>query len=285
LADRKENIEDHRDELNHEQAARYNRQQKVYCSAQRPHASFRPMTDVKPKGRSIYKMRVAKIIDHTPLFRELFLEALTPSEFQFRAGQFVMMHVPQETKPALRAYSIASAEQTKTGFQLIFKAVENGVATNFVWALKGDETLDFTGPFGRVFFKEPPTEQIVFLNTGSGIAQHLSFILSHAERFPDLRYRLLFGVRNDVDVYYRDELEAIKSKLKDFQYEYVLSRPTESWSGKKGYIQHYVETFEYMSIPTTFYLCGNGQMIKDVKHLLIESKGFSPDKIHSEAFD
>lgn len=60
-------------------------------------------------------------------------------------------------------------------FRLLFKFVENGVASNFVWGLKGQETLNFTGPFGKVFFQEPPTEQIVFLNTGSGLSQHFLF--------------------------------------------------------------------------------------------------------------
>ena len=236
--------------------------------------------------RTIYAMKVAEIIDHTPNVRELIIEAQTPQEFSYRAGQFVMLHVPQaEGKPALRAYSIASEEQNKKGFHLLFKFVENGVASKYVWSLKGLETLNFTGPFGKVFFQEPPTEKIIFLNTGTGISQHLCYLLSKKLQYPNLKYRMLFGVRNETEIYAQAQLEKLKSELKDFQFEYVLSRPQESWTGKKGYVQHFLKDFDYKNIPTTFYLCGNGGMIKEVKHQLLEVDGLDKARVWSEAFD
>ena len=238
----------------------------------------------KPNLRQIYKMRVTDIRDYTSSIRELFVQCDVPEEFHFRAGQFVMLHVPADPKPLLRAYSIASDENRKNGFRLVFKFVETGAASNYVWALKGGEELHFTGPFGRVFFREPPTPQIVFMNTGSGVSQHFSFIESNLKKYPGLKYRLLFGVRSEIDIYYEDELKRLKSQLTDFEYDYVLSRPSASWQGKHGYIQHHVDDFDYLNIPTTFYLCGNGAMIKDIKAKLAQEV-FDPTHILSEAFD
>ncbi|WII73779.1 FAD-binding oxidoreductase [Bdellovibrio sp. 22V] len=237
-------------------------------------------------ARTIYHMRVEQIIDHTPTVRELVLKTETPAEFSFKAGQFVMLNIPQgEAKPILRAYSISSDDRIKNGFRLLFKFVENGVASTFVWNLKGGELINFTGPFGKVFFQEPPTEQIVFLNTGTGLSQHLCYLLSKKEQYPNLKYRMLFGVRTEKDMYYQKEIEALQSELKDFKFEFVLSRPSETWTGKKGYVQHFLSEFDYKNIPTTFYLCGNGGMIKEVKHQLIEVDGFDKTKIWAEAFD
>lgn len=232
-------------------------------------------------------MRISKIVDHTPTVRELVVTTSEPSEFQFKAGQFVMLHVPQEEgkKPALRAYSIASDERQKSGFTLLFKYVENGLASRYVWDLKGDEELTFTGPFGKVFFQEPPTQQIIFLNTGTGLSQHLCYLLSKREQYPHLKYRMLFGVRTEKDIYYQKEVQALEKELPDFKFEYVLSRPQESWTGKKGYVQNFLSEFDYKNIPTTFYLCGNGGMIKEVKHQLIEIDGIDKTKIWAEAFD
>lgn len=243
------------------------------------------MSETAKSSRQIYQMKVAKIFDHTPTVRELVIETETPQEFVFKAGQFVMLHVPHDPKPALRAYSIASTEQCKTGFRLLFKHVPGGIASTFVWTLKSGETLQFTGPFGRVFFREPPSQQIVFLNTGTGISQHLSYLLSKKEQYPHLRYRLLFGVRNESQMYYQKELEQLQKELSDFKFEFVLSRPEPSWPGKKGYVQNFIETFDYKNIDTTFYLCGNGGMIKETKHQLIEKDGFDKSKIFAEAFD
>lgn len=236
-------------------------------------------------ARIQYRCTVDEIIDHTPNVRELKVKLIEPAEFKFKAGQFVMIHVPQDPKPALRAYSIASEEQRTDGYTLLFKYVENGVASKYVWDLKGGEDLTFTGPFGRVFFQEPPTEQIVFLNTGTGLAQHYSYLKSKQAQFPNLRYRMLFGVRTEKDIYYEPELDALKKEFSNFEYEFVLSRPSESWTGKKGYVQDFISDFNYKNIPTTFYLCGNGGMIKDVKKRLIEDEGFDKALIHAEAFD
>jgi CDP-4-dehydro-6-deoxyglucose reductase len=235
--------------------------------------------------RVIYKMQIESIIDHTPLVRELILKAQEPGQFQFRSGQFVMLHVPQENqKPALRAYSIASDDRIKSGYKLLFKYVDNGKASEFVWALKGHETLEMTGPFGKVFFQEPPTEQIVFLNTGTGLSQHLSYLLSKKDQYPDLKYKLLFGVRSEGDMYYAPQLEELKKSLPHFHWEFVLSRPSISWTGKKGYVQNFIQDFDYINTPTTFYLCGNGGMIKATKEIL-SAQSFDPKKIWVEAFD
>jgi NAD(P)H-flavin reductase len=231
-------------------------------------------------------MKVEKIIDHTPTVRELFLKALTPGEFSFKAGQFVMLNVPQgEAKPILRAYSIASTDEQKDGFRLLFKYVDNGVASTFVWALHGNETINFTGPFGKVFFQEPPTEQILFLNTGTGLSQHLCYLLSKKTQYPNLKYRMLFGVRSEKDMYGTDQLDALVKELPDFKYEFVLSRPSESWTGKKGYVQNFLKDYDYTNTPTTFYLCGNGGMIKEVKHQLLEVDHIEKTRIWAEAFD
>ncbi len=238
-------------------------------------------------SRVVYEYKINSIIDHTQTIRELHLELINQPEFNFKAGQFVMLHVPVPDggKALLRAYSIASTDQDKKKFSLLFKSVETGKATEYVWALKGDETLKFTGPFGKVFFQEPPTEQIVFLNTGSGLSQHMCFLLSKMNQYPDLKYKLFFGIRSEKDIYFQAELDELKSKLKNFEYSYVLSRPSDSWTGKKGYVQNHLTSIDYKNIPTTFYLCGNGAMIKDVKHQLLEVDGLDKTKVWSEAFD
>lgn len=241
-------------------------------------------TPVHPT-RIIRKMTVTKICDYTPQIRELFISCTEPKDFEFRAGQFVMLHVPTgEAKPALRAYSIASTDQKRDGFRLVFKAVEGGIASRYIWDLKEGAVLDFTGPFGRVFFKEPPTPQVVFLNTGSGVSQHFSFIESNLKKHPGLRYRLLFGVRHQSDIYYENELKRLKAELPNFEYQYVLSRADDSWTGLRGYVQNHIDAFDYKSIDTTFYLCGNGAMIKDVKAKL-SADGFDMTRVLAEAFD
>lgn len=231
-------------------------------------------------------MRVTHLRDHTPSVRELFLRPESPDQFQFRAGQFVTLHVPdpEAGKPALRAYSIASEEQNTQGFRLLFKFVPGGKASRFVWDLKGDELLQMTGPFGRVFFQEPPTDQVIFFNTGTGISQHFSYLTSKAQNYPSKDYRLYFGVRSEEEIYFEDELRKLKKNLPNFHYEFVLSRASDCWEGRRGYVQSVLQDLDYLQTPTTFYLCGNGGMIKETKEILSKA-AFDSKKIFSEAFD
>ena len=235
-------------------------------------------------SRTVFPCRISQLIDHTANVRELILDVERPEGLEFKAGQFVMLHVPQDPKPALRAYSLASGEQDKKQFKLLFKYVEKGVASEFVWKLKGDETLNFTGPFGKMFFKEPPTEQIIFLNTGTGISQHMSYLLSKGQQYKDVNYKMLFGVRTQQDIYYQKQLDQLKTTISNFDYQFVLSRSESDWQGLKGYVQDHIQQYEYLQKPTTFYLCGNGAMIKQVKARL-EQEGFDKTRVFAEAFD
>ena len=103
--------------------------------------------------------------------------------------------------------------------------------------------------------------------------------------YPNLKYRLFFGIRTESDIYYKNQLDQIASELPDFKYWYVLSRASDSWTGKRGYVQNHLSELNYKEIPTTFYLCGNGAMIKDVKHQLIEIDQKKKKNIWAEAFD
>ncbi len=234
--------------------------------------------------RTLYLFEATKVIDHTPTIREVHLLVRSHPEFKFKAGQFVTLHVPAGEKAILRAYSIASSEQRTDGFNLIFKFVPEGVASTYIWKLKEKQTLQFTGPFGRVLFKEPPTQQAVFLSTGSGLSQHFCFAESKAAQHPQTSFKLLIGVRNESEIYYQKELQDLQQKNSNVSFEFVLSRPSLAWTGKTGYVQNFLQEFDFKNTPTTFYLCGNGNMIKDTKKIL-EENSFDRTQIFAEAFD
>lgn len=233
-----------------------------------------------------YRTNIAQIIDHNPTTRELKIDFIEPNTFTFRAGQFAMLNIPSEIpgKPILRAYSIASDDRIHNSFRLIFKFVPGGIASNFVWKLKENSELIFTGPFGRVFFQEPIPEQNFFLCTGTGLAQHLAYLESKLDLFPKASFQLIFGVREESDVFYIKELELFTKKFSNFKYQMYLSRPGATWNGKKGYIQDSLSSFNFNNSNSAFYICGNKKMIHDVKHILSEKYYIDPSRIHSEAF-
>ena len=98
-------------------------------------------------AREKLQMIVKEITDHTPTVRELVVHS--PKPFNFKAGQFVMLHFDHEGKEEKRAYSIASTAKSEEGFRLLFKYVDQGKASQYVWKMEGETPVEFTGPFGK----------------------------------------------------------------------------------------------------------------------------------------
>ncbi|PWU22322.1 MAG: phenol 2-monooxygenase [Bdellovibrio sp.] len=230
-------------------------------------------------------MKIVRIIDHNPVIRELQLQTAQNDVFSFQAGQFATLHVPHSPKPVLRAYSFASDDREKTGFTLVFKKVAGGIASEYVWRSREGEYLDFTGPFGRVVFKEPANSQVFLLCTGSGIAQHLSFIKSKADLLPQVRFRLYFGLANEAELFYVEELARLQKRFANLHCHLTLAQPSSQWRGLLGYVQEHLNPAEYLGHPATFYLCGNGEMIKTTRKLLTERDQVVSSEIIAEAFD
>lgn len=236
-----------------------------------------------------YHFQIIAIKDHNPTVRELVLK-LAPeynkheAHFSFRAGQFVMLHIPQQdAKPALRAYSIASLESDSSHLRLLFKYVENGTASKYVWGLTGHEILEITGPFGRIFFQEPPKKTIFLISTSSGLAPHLSYLETFAPKYPEVTFEVLIGVRTEKDIFCEELLTQLKIKYLNIKFNFVLSRASEHWHGKKGHVQDHLSTLLKTQNESTVYLCGNKNMTHDVRHKLIENN-FDPSSIFVENF-
>jgi CDP-4-dehydro-6-deoxyglucose reductase len=237
-------------------------------------------------SKIVYRTTLVELNQVTPTMRELKLRIEDGYKMPFRAGQFVMLQVPAEgkPKPEQRAYSIASGADHDDRFTLLFKHFPGGVASEYVLKLTGGETLHFTGPWGRCFFKEPAAEQVIFVCTGSGLSQHISFLLSDAPNYPETKFHMLIGVSSESEMFYDKELKAIKERVKYFDYHWCLSRPSPEWTGRKGRVTAFIGDYDYKNKPTHIYLCGSGEMVKDVKRFLIEENGVPKENLIIENF-
>lgn len=88
---------------------------------------------------------------------------------------------------------------------------------------------------------------------------------------------------------YQSHFENLAKQHSNFSYVPVLSRPTELWQGKVGYVQHILEEVLAQSLvkndltEAQFYLCGPSAMMRDVKtHLL--KLGVHSEHIHQDTF-
>ena len=96
---------------------------------------------------------------------------------RFENGQFVMVGLPVEGRPLLRAYSIASANYEDHLNFLSIKVPDGPLTSKLQNVRAGDEVLVSRKPTGTLVLHDlKPGERLYLLSTGTGAAPFLSLI-------------------------------------------------------------------------------------------------------------
>ncbi|MBL8299533.1 MAG: ferredoxin--NADP reductase [Rhodanobacteraceae bacterium] len=127
---------------------------------------------------------------------------------RFENGQFLMIGLPVDGRPLVRAYSVASANYEEH-LEFFSIKVPNGPLTSRLQHLRqGDEILISRKPTGTLLLHDlKPAKHLYLLSTGTGLAPFLSLIRDPEtyERFD--KVVLTHGVRHVNDLAYRDYIE------------------------------------------------------------------------------
>lgn len=132
-----------------------------------------------------------------------------PPSFRFRSGEFVMIGLPGDVRPILRAYSIASPAYADELEFLSIKVPEGPLTSRLQKIQPGDEIFLGRKPTGTLVADALlPGKRLFLLSTGTGLAPFLSLA-----RDPDIYDRfdqivVVHCTRRVDDLAYRGELES-----------------------------------------------------------------------------
>lgn len=100
-----------------------------------------------------------------------------PQSFRFRSGEFVMLGLPVDGKPLLRAYSIASPSWDDTLEFFSIKVPDGPLTSRLQRIAVGDTVLLGTKSVGTLVLDAlVPGKRLYLLSTGTGIAPFASII-------------------------------------------------------------------------------------------------------------
>lgn len=226
----------------------------------------------------------AKLIEYHELYpevRHFTLEVPEVERLNFKPGQFVSLSEQIDGKKIMRPYSIASPPGESNRFELCLNRVQQGLLSPRLFDMQPGEVIEMGAPLGFFTLRNPGREA-VFVATGTGIAPFRSLVHAHAgERQP---MTLVFGVRYEQSLMYRDEFEDLASRHPNFTFLPVLSRPGESWTGRTGHVQpHMIEAIGGRA-GLDVYICGLKLMVDDARNILKE-QGFDRKQIIFEKYD
>ena len=211
-------------------------------------------------------------------------ETANGSGFEFRPGQYISLDFYVNGEKATRAYSIASSPHHNSRFDLCLNIVLGGHVSPSVFDLKPGDQIRFRGPFGRFVLREPLDPVSAFIATGTGIAPLRSMVQYMFQKPCSSEVWLIFGVREEADILYREEFEALAQQHPNFYFIPTLSRPGAHWTGHTGYVQQQVDRYLRGKQGFHAYICGLKKMVNDVRHQL-RSLGYDAKALSCEKYD
>lgn len=227
----------------------------------------------------------AKLIESreiAPLVRHFVFEVPEVERFSFVPGQFVSMNRVINDKKITRAYSLASAPSDGNRFELCLNLVQEGLLSPKLFEMQPGETIEIRPPLGMFVLKNPPRDS-VFIATGTGIAPFRSILQAQLNESSQA-FTLVFGVRHESHLMYREEFEEMARKFPHFRFLPTLSRPPESWTGRSGHVQKHLAEAIGERRDVDVFLCGLKLMVDDVRNILKEM-GFERKQILFEKYD
>ena len=224
--------------------------------------------------------------DLSPWVRSFSWRCADRDALEYIAGQWVNFYVPVAGEPLRRAYSIASAPDParRDHFDIAVTRVRGGPASSALHALEPGARLDVDGAHGFFTRESAATEPALFVATGTGVCP-IHAMIEDALRAPTgPPLTLLFGCREEADVLYRDDFDRWAAADSRFSWHVTLSRPSASWTGRRGYVQDHLADCVAPPQPHV-YVCGLQRMIREVRRALKQDLGFDRRMIHSERYD
>ena len=235
------------------------------------------VTDVQHYNDRLFRFRVTR-----------------PQSLRFRSGEFVMLGLPSEGKPLMRAYSIASPSWDES-LEFFSIKVPGGPLTEKLQNIKpGDEILLRPKTTGTLVHDAlTPGKRLYMISTGTGIAPFIS-IMRDPESYDKFEQLILTQTCRTVDeLQYSYESVAVTKNdplIGELAQNRLLhfASTTREASAHQGRITTLINdrTF-FNSLNLEFFdpahdrimLCGSMAMIKDVKDV-IEPLGFKEGSNH-----
>lgn len=227
-------------------------------------------TNAKKLHPDFLKLTVAEIIDHPDAAAKTFVFKAADGGAlpYFRAGQYLSFKFEFDGSFVTRSYSLCyTPKKALEGVYAITVRSNPGgfVADKLLAQLKVGDTVTSSGPQGFFYYEDlRDCKNVIGLAGGSGITPFLSMAQAIADGTEDFNLTLLFGSRDEKNILFKEELDAIAAECPKFKVVHVLS-DEEKEGFENGFIsadiiKKYAPEGEY-----SVFLCGPEAMYKFLK--------------------
>lgn len=229
-----------------------------------------------------FQAKLVDVREIAPEVRHFVFEAQGVDELVYTPGQFVYLKAELDRKPVKRAYSIASPP-AGARFELCLNRVREGVFSPFLFDLNRGDTVHLKGPYGVFQWREPVSDSVL-VATGTGIAPFRAMLRPRVTQDPGRCFTLVFGVRYEESLLYRDEFEELAARYPNFRFWPTLTRPRDTWTGRAGRVQEHLVEATGARRDVDVYICGLREMVEQVRDIAAEM-GLERRRVIYERYD
>jgi glycine betaine catabolism B len=204
-----------------------------------------------------------------------------PYGFDFLPGQFIILKLKGLQGEIAKPLSL-SCSPTED-FLLVTKRLTGHEFSNAFLSLKKGDSVGFSGPYGSFTFRGE-YKKIAMLSGGIGITPLRSMIKYCTDKGLTTDIVLFYSNRQEDDIPFGDEFEAIKAKNRKFTIINTLTRPAPSWKGRVGRIDaNMIKQMLTDYSERVFYTSGPEKMV-DSMQLVLEELNIPASQTRKEYF-
>ncbi len=191
-----------------------------------------------------------------------------PAVFDFKPGQYMLTTIKTpDGKELMHPFSISSSP-TDAEFIEFTKKLTQSEYSQSLRAMKPGDWARIDGPYGK-FTCECEIEKILLLAGGIGITPFFSIMKYCTDRHLATNMLLLYGVKNENDIAFREQLEEMQQANSNLKVIFVAEKPGPAWGGKTGFItaelvKQVVPDFK----DRMFFACGPPGMVTAMQKLV-----------------
>jgi glycine betaine catabolism B len=232
-----------------------------------------------------FLLHLIRVMQQTPDAKTLRFAVHGGRKLEALPGQFLSFSFLFDGKKETRCYSICSSAARSGYIEITPKRVPNGCVSIFLNdRVSIGMTVEATGPFGQFYLNPEEDRKIVLVAAGSGITPIAGMLRYIEDLCLEIDASLLYFVRTQDDIMFREEFEHWGARSKNFRYQVVLSKPDPDWQGPRGHINaEFVRNMIPEMEGRVFFLCGPPAFMEAARKILMDL-GVTAGSIRQETF-
>ncbi|XP_054869585.1 cytochrome b5 reductase 4 isoform X1 [Amphiprion ocellaris] len=224
----------------------------------------------------VFKLQLPRgTVMHVPVGKHVYLKALIQDTEVVRPYTPVDQNLTGPTQHSLQ----------ESDLYLMIKVYPDGVFTQHLNTLHIGDHLSVSSPEGTFsLHRLLDATNLYLLAAGTGFTPMVRLIHLALQDMDGIRKtKLLFFNRREEDILWHSELDELAANDARFQVEYILSEPSESWTGRNGRVTESVLN-EFLIRPqgSKCYVCTCGPTaFTELTTGLLKQLNFSEEELHA----